>query len=174
MTVGGDRSALTGKWLIRYDVASQQSTTLVSQSEQIPGVVDWSPNGQWVAYAAVEAGQVNPDLAYRAAWDNPAVAGRRVYLMNPGNGVHTLLNAGDAFQDAPLWSDDAATLYYVQRQDQYLLLMAFDMSSAQAQPVPGAYEVLPETAGSFGQLDVEPLLSRRPAPGAARAPAGGG
>jgi hypothetical protein len=123
-----------------------------------------------VAYAAVEAGQVDPDMAYRAAWDNPAVAGRRVYLMSPGNGEHTLLNAGDAFQDAPLWSEDAATLYYVQRQDQYLLLMAFDMRSAQALPVPGAYEVLPETAGSFGQLDLEPLLSRRPAPGATPTP----
>jgi Tol biopolymer transport system component len=133
-------------------------------------MVAWSPDGQWVAYAAVESGLVNPDTAFQAAWDNPAVAGRRIYLMSPGNGAHTPLNGGDAFQDAPLWSEDGATLYYVQRQDQYLVLMAFDLKSSQAQAVAGAFEALPETAGSFGQLDAAALLSRRPAPGATPTP----
>jgi Tol biopolymer transport system component len=143
---------------------------MISQTEQIPGMLAWSPDGQWVAYAAVDAGQVNPDTAYQATWDNPAVAGRRIYLMTPGNGRHVRVNDGETFQDAPLWSEDGATLYYVERQGQELVLMAFDVKTGQAQPVPGARQALPEAAGYYGQLDVDALLARRPAPTATPTP----
>ena len=162
MTAGGYRSALVDKWLILFSVASQRVTTAVDVTEQIPGIVAWSPRGDWVAYAAVPSEETGSDLADWMSWDNPAIAGRRIYLLDPATGEHYRLNDADAFQDAPLWSDDGAVLYYAERQDDALVLMAAELGTGRSQLVPGATIPLPEVAGYYGQSDLDALLALRP------------
>jgi dipeptidyl aminopeptidase/acylaminoacyl peptidase len=162
MTVGGYRSAMVDKWLIQYNVATQRITTPVSATEQIPGIVAWSPRGDWVAYAAVPAEETGPELADWMSWDSPAIAGRRIYLLDPATGEHYRLDGGDAFQDAPLWSDDGAVLYYAERQGDELVLMAAELATGRSEPVPGARQPLPEVAGYYGQSNLDALLALRP------------
>lgn len=146
-TAGGYRSAQVNKWLNLFDVSSGRVTTVVSETEQIPGIVAWSPRGDQIAYAAVPAAETGPDLADWMVFENAAIAGRRVYLLDPATGQHWRLNDTETFQDAPTWSGDGAILYYVQREEDTMALLAADPATGQAQVVKG---------------------SRRPAPGAVR------
>jgi len=156
-TAGGSRLAQVNKWLNLFDVASGQVTTVVSKTEQIPGIVDWSPRGNLIAYAAVPAAD-----AGQAAWmafENPAIAGRRVYLLDPTTGRHWRLNDIGTFQDAPTWSDDGAILYYVQREPDTMALMAADPVTGQAQVVEGSRRPAPGAVGYYGQSDWDDLLA---------------
>lgn len=163
-TAGGYRSAQINKWLNLYDVASGQVTTVVSQTEQVPGVVAWSPRGDLIAYAAVPAGETGNEWADLMTFDlNPAIAGRRVYLLDPASGRHWRLNQADAFQDAPVWSDDGAVLYYVQRAGDFMALLAADPETGQAQVVEGTRRPAPRAVGYYGQSEWDDLLARRPA-----------
>ena len=150
LTAGDWRSAQVNKWLVLYDSASARVTTVISSSEQIPGIVAWSPRGDVVAYAAGSAVQTGEAFADVSTWDNPAIAGRRVYLLDPDAGKHGRLNDSESFQDAPLWSQDGLTLYYVERQGDSLVLMAADPYTGQAKPVEGAQQPLPEHVGYYG------------------------
>jgi hypothetical protein len=171
ITAGGYRSAQVNKWLNLFDVASGQVTTVVSQTEQIPGIVAWSPQGDLIAYAAVPAAETGPDLADWMSFENPAIAGRRVYLLDPTTGLHWPLNDTDAFQDAPTWSDDGSILYYVQRQGDTMALMAADPATGQAQVIEGSRRPAPGAVGYYGQSDWDDLLAHRPeAPKAAVPP----
>ena len=171
ITAGGYRSAQVNKWLNVFDVASGQVTTVVSQTEQIPGIVAWSPQGDLIAYAAVPAAETGPDLADWMSFENPAIAGRRVYLLDPATGRHWRLNDTDAFQDAPTWSDDGAILYYVQRKGDTMALMAADPNTGQAQVIEGSHRPAPRAVGYYGQSDWDDLLAHRPkAPRAAVPP----
>jgi Tol biopolymer transport system component len=161
-TAGGDRSAQTGKSLALYVRGTGETRTLVPETEQVPGVVAWSPRGDVVAYAAVEAAQTSPEQADWMSLDNPAVAGRRVYLIDPRNGDRRRLNDIDAFQDAPTWSTDGDVLYYVQLAAGEMVLMAADPASGEAQPVPGASAPVPNPFGFYGQVDWDELLASRP------------
>lgn len=170
MTVGGYRSAMVDKELIRFDTYTRQVTKLIKSDQQVPGIVAWSPRGDWIAYAAVPADETGPEWADWMSWDNPAVAGRRIYLLDAASGRWHRLNDAQTFQDAPLWSEDGRVLYYVERQGDSLVLMAADPVSGAAQAVPGARQPLPEVAGYYGQTDLDELLEYRPggrlAPGA--------
>jgi hypothetical protein len=171
ITAGGYRSAQVNKWLNLFDVASGQVTTVVSKTEQIPGIVAWSPQGDLIAYAAVPAAETGPDLADWMSFENSAIAGRRVYLLDPATGQHWRLNDTDAFQDAPTWSDDGAILYYVQRQGDTMALMAADPATGQAQVIEGSRRPAPGAVGYYGQSDWDDLLAHRPeAPKAAVPP----
>jgi hypothetical protein len=161
-TAGGYRSAQVNKWLNLFDVASGQVTTVVSKTEQIPGIVAWSPRGDLIAYAAVPADQTGPDWADWMAFENPAIAGRRVYLLNPASGKHWRLNDADAFQDAPTWSDDGTILYYVQREGDTMALMAVDPATGQAQVIEGSQRPAPHAVGYYGQSNWDDLLAYRP------------
>lgn len=174
LTAGYYRSALINKWLVVYNTATAQVTTVISSSEQIPGSVAWSPRDDVIAYAAVPAEQASVELADLMTWDNPAIAGRRIYLLDPTTAQHGRLNSTETFQDAPLWSDDGLTLYYVERQANDLVLMAAEPATGAAAPVPGARLPLPEYVGYYGQFDPADLLAERPVgnaatPGAATA-----
>ncbi|GIK40184.1 MAG: hypothetical protein BroJett011_40170 [Chloroflexota bacterium] len=171
VTAGDYRSAQVNKWLILFDPLKGQATTAISQTEQIPGIVAWSPKGNWIAYAAVPASQTSPEWADLMTFDNPAIAGRRIYLLDPTTGQTHRLNTGETFQDAPLWSDDGTVLYYVERQGSHLILMAADPASGQSQAVPGASLALPELVGYYGQSDLDALLALRPGGGLSAAPA---
>lgn len=169
-TAGGYRSAQVNKWLDLFDTASGQITTVVSQTEQIPGIVAWSPQGDLIAYAAVPASETGREWSDWMVFENPAIAGRRVYLLDPATGEHRRLNDVDTFQDAPTWSDDGEVLYYVQREDDTLALMAADPSTSlragpatgQAQVIPSTRRPAPKAVGYYGQSRWDDLLAHRP------------
>ena len=169
-TAGGYRSAQVNKWLNLFDVTSGQVTTVVSETEQIPGIVAWSPRGDLIAYAAVPAAETGTDLADWMVFENPAIAGRRVYLLDPATGRHWQLNDSDAFQDAPTWSDDGAILYYVQREQDTMALLAADPATGQAQVVEGSRRPAPGAVGYYGQSKWDGLLAHRPEAPRATAP----
>jgi hypothetical protein len=167
-TAGGYRSAQVNKWLDVFDVASGQVNTVISDTEQIPGIVAWSPKGDVIAYAALPAAEAKSDLADWMSFENPAIAGRRVYLLDPFSGRYGRLNDADAFQDAPTWSEDGEVLYYVQREGESMILMAGDPVTGRAQPIEESRRPAPEAVGYYGQSDWSDLLAYRP--GAPRAP----
>jgi len=161
-TAGGGRSAQANKWLKLFDIPSGQVTTVVSETEQIPGIVAWSPRGDLIAYAAVPAAETGPGMADWMVFENPAIAGRRVYLLDPATGRHWRLNDTDAFQDAPTWSDDGAILYYVQREGDIMALLAADPATGQAQVIEGSRRPAPGAVGYYGQSDWDDLVAYRP------------
>ncbi len=161
-TAGGYRSAQVNKWLNLFDAISGQITTVVSKTEQIPGIVAWSPQGDLIAYAAVPADQTGPEWADWMVFENLAIAGRRVYLLDPATGRHWRLNDTDTFQDASTWSDDGEVLYYVQREGDTMVLMAADPGTGQAQVVEGSRWPAPGAVGYYGQSEWDYLLAYRP------------
>ncbi len=161
-TAGGYRSAQVNKWLDLFEVASGQVRTLVNQAEQIPGLVAWSPGGDWIAYAAVQANQTDDEWADLMTFENPAIAGRRIYLVDPVTGKSRRLNDTDAFQDAPVWSQDGQTVYYVQRQGNTLVLMGADPHTGQAQAIEASRRPAPQAVGYYGQSDWSHLRAYRP------------
>ena len=152
-TDGGSRSAQVNKWLSLYQVASGQTTTLVPESDLVPGQVAWSPAGDRIAFAAVEASQTGNEWADWMSWDNPAILGRRIYLLDPKNGHYQQLNADESYQDAPRWSADGQVLYYVQADGGQAELMEADPATGVARSLPDCQMPLPEIAGYYGQVD---------------------
>jgi Tol biopolymer transport system component len=144
-----------------WDAATGKSTTVISQTEQIPGIVDWSPNGDSIAYAAVPARETGEEWMDLMTFDNPAIAGRRIYLLDPATGESRRLNEAGAFQDGPLWSNDGTILYYGQYKDDQLVLMATDPATSQTETVPNAAIPLPEFIGYYGQWQQDFLLEYR-------------
>jgi Tol biopolymer transport system component len=157
-TDGGYRSAQVGKWLSLYYVASDKVRTLISQDAQVPGAVAWSPRGDLIAYAAIEAGQTDEEWADWMGWDNPAILARRIYLLDPLVGTSRRLNEEAAYQDAPTWSRDGTRLYFVQMEKDGVVLMSADPATGEASAVKGCLQSLPETAGYYGQVDWSVLL----------------
>ena len=165
MTVGGWRSAQANKWLNLVDVETGTVTTVVSKTAQIPGIVAWSPQGDRIAYAAVEAlppsAYINDDHCCPITFTNPDIAGRRIYLLEPTTGKKWRLNATDAFQDAPTWSEDGATLYYVERHNDTMVLMQSDPATGVAEVVAGSAHARPDAVGFYGQTDWREILAHR-------------
>ncbi len=168
ITAGGYRSAQINKWLNLFDLATGQVTTVISQAEQIPGAVAWSPQGDVIAYAAVPAADTGAEWADWMSFDNPAIAGRRIYLLDPATGQYRRLNNRESYQDAPVWSPDGARLYYAQRNGKFLDLMVANPVTGQARAVPGVRQPVdlgdpmrPEV-GYYGQFGREELLAEIP------------
>ncbi len=167
-TAGGYRSAQVSKWLTIFNTTTNQVATVVTMTEQIPGIVTWSPRGNLIAYAAVRAEDTGDEWADWMSFENKAILARRVYLLDPKTGKHWRLNTVDAFQDAPTWSDDGSVLYYVQRKGDDMLLMAANPANGQAQIVPGTRMPAPHAVGYYGQSNWDSLLAHIPT--APRAP----
>lgn len=162
LTAGEGRSAQVNKWLVIFEVASGQVSTVITQTQQVPGIVAWSPKGDLIAYAATPAEETGEEWANLMTFDNPAIAGRRIYLLDPETGQSRRLNNNGSFQDAPAWSEDGTVLYYAQRQGNQLQVMAADPETGQASAAPGAAIPLPEFAGYYGQSDLDALMAQRP------------
>ncbi|MCB9098929.1 MAG: PD40 domain-containing protein [Anaerolineales bacterium] len=168
ITAGGYRSAQINKWLNIFDLTTGQVTTVISRSAQVPGIVAWSPAGDSIAYAAVETTLTGDDWADNSTFDNPAIAARRIYLLDPATGAYHRLNTVERYQDAPVWSRDGQQLYYVQRNGDHLDLMVADPGSGKATPVPGVsqpvdrQDPLRPNVGYYGQFDREELLAAMP------------
>jgi hypothetical protein len=173
VTAGGYRSAQVNKWLILFNPLTGQATTAISQTEQIPGIVAWSPKGDLIAYAAVPAGQTGDEWADLMTFDNPAIAGRRIYLLDPATGEYHRLNDSASYQDAPVWSRDGTKLYYVQHNGDELTLMATTLASGQTEAIPNASQPVDlqdpmwPSVGYYGQFGREELLAFLPADQAA-------
>lgn len=161
LSAGGDRSAQVNKWLELFTVSPPQVTTVVSKTEQIPGIVAWSPRGTWIAYAAVAAADTGSD-AYLMTWQNPAIAKRRIFLLNPATRERIRLNNMDTFQDAPAWSDDGTTLYYVQRDKSDIVLAATNPVTSTVRLVEESRRPAPQVIGYYGQSRWEDVLGYRP------------
>ncbi len=157
-TNGGYRSAQVDKWLSLFQAATGKTTTLAPQEKLVPGAVAWSPQGGPIAFAAVEASKTGPDWADWMGWDNPAIQARRIYLIDPHSGEYHRLNATEAYQDAPAWSADGKTLYFVQMEGSQASVMSADPASGAAQALPGCQAPLPSAAGYYGQVDWSSLL----------------
>lgn len=170
MTVGSGRSAQANKWLNLVDLESGTVSTVVSKTEQIPGIVAWSPQGDQIAYAAVEAeapdAYENDDHCCPINFTNPAIVGRRIYLLDVASGETRRLNDDEAFQDAPIWREDGQVVEYVQwdAASETLVLMSADVETGEAtaleetrQPAPAADTMV----GYYGQSAWDELLDRR-------------
>ncbi len=159
---GAGRSAMIGKSLDLYSVSTGQVSTIVSRTEQIPGIVAWSPRGNSIAYAAIGAAETNNDLANSSSFQNPAILKRRIYLVNPATRERTRLNQVDAFQDAPVWSADGGTLYYVQRDGNEMALVAAAPATGQPKAIDDSRRPAPQVVGFYGQSRWDDLLGYRP------------
>lgn len=166
ITVGGYRSAQLNKWLNLVEVTTGRVTTLISRTEQIPGIVSWSPRspqGDWLAYAAIPAALSHEDAADWLAFENPAIAGRRIHLLNPTIGQHRRLNHQAAYQDAPVWNSDGSALYYVERDGDQLKLRQLNLHTGEDRAMPDAVQPLDwaesprANVGYYGQFDREAL-----------------
>ncbi len=158
VTLGGYRSAQINKWLAIYDPSAGTTTAVVSATAQIPGIVAWSPKGDQIAYAAVAASETSTETADLTTFDNPPIAGRRIYLLDPQTGQHTPLNDATVFQDAPLWKADGSLLYYVQRDGDNAVVMAADLATKEATPVAITAQPLSAVEFYYGQFDWKNLL----------------
>lgn len=169
LTVGGGRSAQVNKWLNIVALPSGEVTTAISKTQQIPGIVAWSPKGDAIAYAAVPAEKTGKEHASWMVFENPAIAARRVYLLDPATGEYRRLNDIDGYQDAPVWSSDGEQLYYVQRdpETETLVLMVADPETGEAQPIEASRRPAPPDmrVGYYGQAEWDDLLSFVPVRG---------
>jgi hypothetical protein len=152
-TDGGYRSAQVGKQLSYYDASTRSVSILVPENELVSGQVAWSPDGSTIAFAAVRAEQTSLDWADWMGWDNPAILARRIYLIYPGSKEYRLLKEADNFQDAPRWSTDSETLYFVQVEGEGVFVMKANRNSGKILPVEGCRAPRPSAAGYYGQVD---------------------
>ncbi len=152
-TNGGYRSALVGKWLARYDVQNGNVSILVPPEEIVPGQVAWSPTGEWIAFAGVPVDQTGEIYADYMGWDNPAIQARRLYLLDVASGEYRRLNGDEVFQDAPRWSPDSRSLYYIQIEGEQAQVMQAAIPGGEAQSVAGCQAPRPPSAGYYGQVE---------------------
>lgn len=161
-TNGGYRSAQINKWLDLFDTETGSVTTLTSDTTQIPGIVAWSPDRELIAYAAVDAALTGDEFADWMTFDNQAIAGRRIYLLDPQTGESRRLNDDESYQDVPVWSKDGATLYYVARDGDELVLAAADPQTGIGTYIDSSHTPLPEMVGYYGQSDWDTILAYIP------------
>ena len=158
ITLGGYRSAQINKWLVLYNPMRNVATVVVSDTEQIPGIVAWSPNGDQIAYAAVPTAETSEQNADWTSFDNPAIANRRIYLLDSRTGKHERLNNADIFQDAPIWKADGSQLYYVQRNGDQAVVLAAALAMKQFKSLSAVGQPLSAITFYYGQFEWANLL----------------
>jgi dipeptidyl aminopeptidase/acylaminoacyl peptidase len=155
-TAGGGRSAQTHKWLCVWDAKTRRTRTVIKEGEQVPGIVAWAPEGPRIAYAACSA-QNEDDGSMTFA--NPAIAKRRVYLLNCDTGEHHRLNGVESYQDAPCWATSGRALLYVELHKDAVGLMSADPTTRAPRTLK---EIpVPDQVGYYGQADWDGLLQQR-------------
>jgi Tol biopolymer transport system component len=156
-TAGGGRSAQEHKWLSIYDTTTGRTRTVIKEDRQVPGIVNWSPNGDWIAYAAISS-HPETDNGWMT-FANPAISSRRICLFNSKTGQHQRLNRVESYQDAPCWGERRDELFYVELHDNRIALMVTNLTTGITATVTevGA----PEDVGYYGQADWDDLLRRR-------------
>ena len=116
--------------------------------------------------AAVPAEKTGKAYSSLMTFENPAIAARRIYLLDPGTGEYRRLNDVDGYQDAPVWSRDGERLYYVQRdrETETLVLMVADPETGEAQPIEESRLPAPgdTRVGYYGQAAWDDVLGYVP------------
>ena len=92
---------------------------------------------------------------------NPAIANRRIYLLDPKTARCHRLNDVDAYQDAPCWGASEGELFYVELRDERLHLMVANPAAGIGRLVPKADAPFAGTVGYYGQADWDDLLQQR-------------
>jgi hypothetical protein len=113
---GGGNNLSDPNRLALLDVVSSELRPLTGEGMSVLEPA-WSPDGQWLAYAAVP-------VPGDAQADGPALErvleGRAIHLLNPDTGEsHALTDPGDAIDGQPLWSAGGTHLLYTRQQDGY-------------------------------------------------------
>lgn len=159
-TDGAYRSAQVGKQLLLVEADTGRISLLESSEKLVTGAVAWSPSDNLIAVAAVAAEFTGPDFADYSGWDNPAIAARRIYLVDPASGEYQLADpAADAYQDWPRFNRDGSRLYFVQHDGVTARIMVLDVGTSTLTPVPGCETPLPPSAGYYGQMDWSQLYA---------------
>lgn len=162
ITLGGDRSALGGKSLALHRLGTDGSSEIITPTLQVPGMVAWSPKGDLIAYAAIPGEDAAPPgSSDQGLFDNPAIAARRIYLLDPQNGKRGLLDPNaSSFQDAPVWSHNGSLVYYIQREGDQMVVMVADLYAGAYSKLPDASMPISDVQSYYGQFDWSPLLSK--------------
>lgn len=162
-TNGGYRSAQVNKWLSIFDVATGRVDDIIPKETLVTGMVNWSPDGKWIAVAAVEGSKTGEEYADYMGWDNPAIAARRIYLVDPVTGDFRRLTKSEAYEDAPRWSEDGKRLFFVQADGSQARLMAANLETGEVVAVQDCEMPMPPSAGYYGQADWFDLYDSCPA-----------
>ncbi|MCE5209500.1 MAG: hypothetical protein LLG42_14460 [Chloroflexi bacterium] len=158
-TNGGSRSAQVDKWLSLYQVENEQVKDLITKEELVTGAVAWSPAGDQIAVAAVEASKTGSDYADYMGWDNPAIAGRRIYLVDPETGEYQRLTQTETYEDAPKWSRDGTRLFFVQQGNTQADVMSVNVETGELMAIAGCETPMPSSAIYYGQVDWSDLYA---------------
>lgn len=162
-TNGGYRSAQVDKWLSIYNTSTGEVRDLIPKEVLVPGAIDWSPDGKWIAVAAVEGSKTGPEYADYMSWDNPAIAARRIYLVDPMTGDFRRLTQSEVYEDAPRWSEDGKQLLFVQAEGSQARLMTANLETGEVDAVQGCVMPMPPSPGYYGQADWAALYDNCPA-----------
>ncbi len=98
-----------GDSMLSRTLADQTTKTLARQEE--PYGCSWSPNGKWIAFAAGNAGF----LSLNASFGNAAPSS--LYLVPADGGVARAVTDAKSMHEAPEWSRDGSTLFFVSDRD---------------------------------------------------------
>lgn len=158
-TNGGYRSAQVDKWLSIYNTSTGEVRDLIPKEVLVPGAVDWSPDGKWIAVAAVEGSKTGPEYADYMGWDNPAIAARRMYLVDPMTGDFQRLTQSEAYEDAPRWSEDGKQLFFVQAEGTRARVIAATVETGVINALEDCEMPLLPDAGYYGQVDWSALYA---------------
>jgi len=157
---GGGRSAQINKWLSIYSVESGQVKSIIPNKALVTGSLDWSPQGTFIAVAAVESNQTHSGYAGSMDWENPGIAARRIYVVNPVTGDYQPLDPQAlSYQDAPRFSPDGSQLYFVQQDGNQARIMVLDINTTVLNEVEGCETSMPASAGYYGQVDWSELYA---------------
>jgi len=151
-TDGGGRSAQINKWLALYQVQDDKLEIVIPADQLVTGALAWSPWNSQIAVAAVDASQTGPDYADNMGWNNPAIAARRIYLVEPLARAYWRLTQTEAYEDAPKWLQDGGQIYFVQRDQDTARIMSANPILGEAQPT-GCEAPMPPSAQYYGQVD---------------------
>jgi LysM repeat protein len=152
-TNGGYRSAQVDKWLSIFNAGTGQISDLIPKETLVSGKVSWSPDGKWIAVAAVEGSKTGPEYADNMGWDNPAIAARRIYLVDPATGEFQRLTQSEAYEDAPRWSRDGKQLFFVQAVGTQARMMAAYPETGAIVTVPSCEIPMPPSTDYYGGVD---------------------
>ena len=109
-TDGSGRSAQVNKWLSLYKVQDDKVEIVIPANQLVTGALAWSPWNSEIAVAAVDASQTGPDYADNMGWNNPAIAARRIYLVEPLARAYWRLTQTETYEDAPKWLQDGGQI----------------------------------------------------------------
>ena len=157
-TDGGGRSAQVNKWLALYNVQDDQLEIVIPADQLVTGALAWSPWNSQIAVAAVDASKTGPDYADNMGWNNPAIAARRIYLVEPLARAYWRLTETEAYEDAPKWRLDNAQIAFVQRDQDTARIMSANPILREAQPT-GCEAPMPPSAQYYGQVDWSELYN---------------